>query len=145
MVALAIFIVLNTFLMNLGERQGQLAILRAIGATRRQIQKLLLGEALAMGVAGAVLGCLLGLVGAYLLLQAMAQLAVSTPLPLRLSFLPFALAIVLGIGVALAATYLPVRRASKVSPMVSVHRATNRSGMPYSVSRESFIFLTSPS
>ncbi len=123
MVALAIFIVLNTTLMNLGERQSQLAILRAIGATRQQIQRLLLTESLAMGIIGALLGSGVGLLGSRILLGAMAQLAASTPLPLELSPFPFVWAIALGIGVSLAATYIPIRRASKVSPMEALRVA----------------------
>ena len=50
--ALAFFTILNTFLMNVGERRRQLAVLRAIGATRRQLIRMLLLEGLAMGVVG---------------------------------------------------------------------------------------------
>ncbi|TMQ33052.1 MAG: FtsX-like permease family protein [Planctomycetota bacterium] len=39
------FVILNAFLMNLGERRRQFAILRALGATRRQVTRLLLREA----------------------------------------------------------------------------------------------------
>src|SRR5205807_569538 len=49
------FVILNAFLMNLGERRRQLAILRALGATRRQITRLLLREALLLGLAGTAL------------------------------------------------------------------------------------------
>ena len=107
MVALAIFIVLNTFQMNLSERRTRLAVLRAVGATRRQILQMLLSETLAMGVVGAVFGCLLGLAGAHLLLRVMARLSASAPIPLQLSCAPFVLAMLLGIGVAVLATYLP--------------------------------------
>src|SRR5262249_11341692 len=50
------FVILNAFLMNLGERRRQLAILRALGATRRQITRLLLREAVWLGVTGTALG-----------------------------------------------------------------------------------------
>ncbi len=63
MIGLALFTIFNTFLMNVGERRKQLAVLRAIGATRRQIIRMLLLEGLAMGLVGTVLGSLLGLVG----------------------------------------------------------------------------------
>src|SRR5207249_3208816 len=54
------FVILNSFLMNLGERRRQLAILRALGTTRRQVTQLLLREALLLGLAGTVLGIGLG-------------------------------------------------------------------------------------
>ena len=50
--ALAFFMILNTFLMNVGERRRQLAVLRAIGATRRQIIRMLLLEGLVDGRRG---------------------------------------------------------------------------------------------
>ena len=62
--ALAFFTILNTFLMNVGERRRQLAVLRAIGATRRQIIYMLLLEGLSMGVVGTVLGTAAGVGGA---------------------------------------------------------------------------------
>ena len=121
---MAIFIVLNTFLMNLGERRAQLAILRAVGATQWQIRRVLLAESLVMGVVGSVLGALLGWGGARLLLGTMAKWAESAPFELHLSWPPFALAGGLGIGVALLGTWLPVRRAGRISPMEAVRAGT---------------------
>ncbi len=68
---LAIFMIFNTFLMNVSERRRQLAILRAIGATRGQITGMLLGEGLMMGVVGTLTGATVGLGGACLLMKAM--------------------------------------------------------------------------
>jgi putative ABC transport system permease protein len=117
---LATFIVLNTFLMNLGERRRALAILRAVGATRKQVRRMLLAEGAMMGLVGAVLGTPLGIAGAHLLLQAMAQLAASSPAPLEWTPLPFLLAAALGPGMAMAAVYFPARLAEKVSPMEGI-------------------------
>src|SRR5262249_11161820 len=55
------FVILNAFLMNLGERRRQLAILRALGATRGQVTRLLLREAILLGLAGTVVGIGVGL------------------------------------------------------------------------------------
>jgi putative ABC transport system permease protein len=49
---LAVFIIANTFLMNIGERRQQLAVLRAVGATRGQVVRMLLGEGAVLGVVG---------------------------------------------------------------------------------------------
>src|SRR5262249_62021962 len=54
------FVILNAFLMNLGERRRQLAVLRALGATRGQVTRLLLREALLLGAAGTLLGLAAG-------------------------------------------------------------------------------------
>src|SRR5204862_148949 len=61
--------ILNTFLMHLHERRRQLALLRAVGATRRQVVGLVLRQALLLGGAGALVGLPLGLAGAFGLLR----------------------------------------------------------------------------
>ncbi len=48
----ATFVILNTFLLNLGERRKQVAILRSLGASRVQVLHLLLRETLALGLVG---------------------------------------------------------------------------------------------
>ncbi len=53
--------VLNTMLMSVFERTGELALLRALGWRRGRVMTLVLGEALAITVLGAILGNLLGL------------------------------------------------------------------------------------
>ncbi len=115
--ALAVLMILNTFLMNVRERRHQLAVLRAIGATRRQILGMLLREGLALGIVGTVLGCLVGLLGAAQLTRALSQVY-ATDLP-RVQFDPasFAVAACLGPAMALVATLIPAYQAARVSPL----------------------------
>jgi putative ABC transport system permease protein len=117
MIVLAVFTIFNTFLMNVGERRRQLAVLRAIGATRRQIMRMLLLEGLAMGLAGTVLGSLVGLGGAYGLTQAMGQVYGTTMPALRITPGPFIVAAFLGPGISLLAMFIPARIAGKISPL----------------------------
>jgi putative ABC transport system permease protein len=114
---LAGFIILNTALMNVSERRRQLAIMRAIGATRRQIMRLVVGESLAMGLLGTVLGALLGLGGANLLTGALARILQITVPAITVTPTPLVLAGVFGIGVALLGATIPARRAGRVSPL----------------------------
>ena len=58
----AIFIIANTFLINVTQRRRQIGIMRAIGATRSQIAGMIFREALMMGIIGTILGSLLGIV-----------------------------------------------------------------------------------
>ncbi|MEN6457855.1 MAG: FtsX-like permease family protein [Thermoguttaceae bacterium] len=116
-VLLAIFMILNTFLMNVGERRRQLAVLRAIGATRRQIIHTLLLEGLVMGLVGTALGIIAGLGGAQLLTQSMGRVY-STAMPaLRITLTPFLIAGVLGPAVSLLAMLIPAWLAGRVSPL----------------------------
>jgi putative ABC transport system permease protein len=116
----AAFIVLNTFLLNLGERRRQLAILRALGATRRQVTGLLLRELLMLGLAGSAAGCGAGLGLALVLLGAVGQfLGISLPRP---SLTPggFLGALLLGPAAALVATLLPAWHAGRRPPLAEL-------------------------
>lgn len=113
----AAFVIFNTFLMNVTDRRRQLAILRAIGGTRRQVMRLLLREGLLLGVVGTLVGVPLGLGGAYLLTKTMEQLLQTTLPAAHLAVGPYVLAAALGVGVSLLATYLPARQAGRISPL----------------------------
>jgi putative ABC transport system permease protein len=52
--------VTNTMMMSVTERQHELGLLRAVGATRRQIRVIVAGEAALMGLIGAALGVIVG-------------------------------------------------------------------------------------
>jgi putative ABC transport system permease protein len=114
------FVVLNAFLMNLGERRRQLAILRALGATRGQITRLLLREAICLGLTGTALG-----IGAGALLAAVSLRVVAGTMGLSVrelgwSLEPFLGAALVGPGMCLAATFLPARRAGHTAPLTAL-------------------------
>ena len=112
----AMFIIANTFLINITQRRRQLGIMRAIGATRSQIARLIYSEALVTGILGTILGSLIGVVAARYLTEAMGMLY-DTDLPAAgLSPLPFVFAAIFGIGVSLLGAALPARRASHLQP-----------------------------
>ncbi len=113
---IAAFIIFNTFQMAVGERRRQLGILRAIGATRRQVSLLILREGILLGLIGTVVGTAVGIFGAKLLTQGTEQLLQTTMPPIQVTILPFVLAIVFGLGLSLAAVFIPARRAGRLSP-----------------------------
>ncbi|MBN1395615.1 MAG: ABC transporter permease [Pirellulales bacterium] len=120
MIILGLFTIFNTYLMNVGERRRQLAVMRAVGATRGQITRMLLLEGLAMGFAGTLFGSLLGLGGAYLLADAMSRVF-STPMPpLQITAGTFILAAGLGPVISLLAMFIPTWIASRISPLESM-------------------------
>ncbi|MBN2578368.1 MAG: ABC transporter permease [Pirellulales bacterium] len=116
-ILLAIIMILNTFLMNVGERRRQLAILRAIGTTRGQIIRMLLGEALTLGVAGTALGCVLGIGGAMLLTAAMSRIYAGSIPPLRITPLPFLVVAVLGPAISVVGAFFPTMIACMITPI----------------------------
>ncbi len=116
-ILIAIFIIYNTFQMAVGERRKQLGILRAVGATRGQVQWMILREALWISIVGSVAGCLLGVWGANYLNQ-VTELLMNVKLPgTQLTPLPFVVAVAVGIAVSLLGALAPARRASRVDPL----------------------------
>ena len=123
-VLVGIFLIFNTFSMLVAQRTRQLGLLRAIGASRRQVNRSVLTEALLLGVVGSTLGIAAGVGLAVGLVKLMAL----TGMQLDLSQLDFAwstpvVGYTVGILVTLVSGYLPARRASRVSPMAAMRDA----------------------
>lgn len=134
MLLMGSFIILNTFLMNLGERRRQLAIMRAIGATRWQLTAMLVKEALFLGVIGTVVGIVLGLGLAYLLNDSLSVALEATLPKIRevMTWQPFAYAVLVGLGISLVGVLIPAWRAGQVSPLEGMSHVSREdlSGMP---------------
>lgn len=129
---LATIVILNTFLMNVGERRRQLAILRALGTTRRQITWMLLREGLVLGLVGTVAGILLGLGGAYGLSLAMARAYNASVNALEITAQPFLLAGILGPGMAMIAMFVPAYLAGRVTPLEGMRPLVTETTSPAS-------------
>ncbi|MBI4880818.1 MAG: FtsX-like permease family protein [Planctomycetes bacterium] len=126
------FIVLNTFHMNLAERRRQLAVLRAIGVTRRQVMGLLLREALLLGTAGTLVGLVLGVLFSFGMTRGMGDLLLMDLPGLQVTWEPLLTGLIVGIGTTLAATYLPARQAGRREPLEELcsHRRTDVGARP---------------
>ena len=136
-VVLAFIIIVNTFLMNISERRGQIAILRAVGAMRRQVVPRLPPRGVGDGTARvALLGCGLGLPGGYLLTKLFMRLNVSEPPPVVLSPWPFVLAIVLRLALLVLAAASPAWLTTRVEPLEAMRpdigHVRNRGELPVS-------------
>lgn len=140
----SVFIITNTFLMNLSQRRRQLAIMRAIGATRRQIMSVIYGEALLMGALGTGLGIGVGVGGAHLLTRAMGQLFQAPLPPVTVTLWPILAGIALGIGVSLMGAIIPARQASRLTPQEALTKgiATDVESVPKFVTRAGIIGFT---
>jgi len=68
-IVVMLFAVANTLLISVHGRRGEIGILRAIGASKRQNQKTVLLEAIILGIAGVVYGTILGLLITYIFLK----------------------------------------------------------------------------
>lgn len=143
--ALAGFVIANTFFMNVAERRRQLGILRAIGATRRQVMALVLSEGMLLGLAGVLLGIPLGVGGTRLLALAMERILDVTLPVSELAIGPYVLAAALGMAVSVLASYLPARKASRVSPMEAINGAVQQDseGVPRAATMAGAVILFS--
>ncbi|WP_460406762.1 FtsX-like permease family protein [Actinophytocola sediminis] len=108
------FVIANTFAMLVTQRVRQFALLRAVGATRRQVRRAVLLEAAALGAAGATGGVLLGvgLAFASTLSQEDSHFTVS-PLGILAGY-------AVGVGVTVVAAYGSARRAATVAPVAAL-------------------------
>ncbi|MFF9626823.1 ABC transporter permease [Streptomyces griseosporeus] len=126
------FIIANTFTMLVAQRTKELALLRAVGASRRQVTRSVLVEAFVVGAVAGVAGLVAGIgIGAGLK-ALMGTLGATVPDgPLVVSPGTVATALVVGVVVTMLAAWLPGRRAAKIPPvaaMSSVHaKATTKS------------------
>ncbi|MFD4258477.1 ABC transporter permease [Streptomyces sp. NPDC058534] len=126
------FIIANTFTMLVAQRTRELALMRAVGASRRQVTRSVLIEAFVVGVVAAVTGLLAGIgIGAGLRAMMGSLGAVVPEGPLVISPGTIVAALVVGVLVTMLAAWLPGRRAAKIPPvaaMSSVHaKATTKS------------------
>lgn len=127
-----IFLISNTFTMLVAQRTKEIALMRAVGASRKQITRSVLAEAAVVGLVASVIGFVLGIGLAVGLRSGMAAFEMKVPDgPLILSATPVLAAIGVGVLITMFAAWLPGRRAAKIPPvaaMSSVHAvATTKS------------------
>ncbi|GAB2645704.1 ABC transporter permease [Kribbella swartbergensis] len=115
------FLIVNTFAMLVAQRSRELAMLRAIGASRGQVTATVLVEALVIGALGSTLGLLLGIGVAAGLRFLYRMLELSIPdSSLQISAATVVACYLIGIGVTVAAAYPAARRAGKLPPMAAL-------------------------
>jgi putative ABC transport system permease protein len=110
-VLVSLFGIVNTLVLSIYERTHELGMMRAIGASRRQIRQMIRYESLITGLIGGVLGLLIGVIGAVLV----ATLALSGSG--YVISIPVGTLVILLIASAFAgllAAQLPARRAAKL-------------------------------
>jgi putative ABC transport system permease protein len=103
--------IVNTLTVSVLERVRELGVLRAAGMTRGQVRRTVVVEAGILGIVGAALGIVAGLIAAAVLVL----LAGGGPLVLDVPWLPILTAVVLGIGISMVAAWYPARLASRLA------------------------------
>lgn len=113
--------ILNTFSITATQRTAELAVLRALGATRGQVLRAVLLEALLVGLAGSAAGIIIGPLAAVLIRALLDAAGENLPSTLLVVELRTALiGVGTGVAVSLAAALLPALRASRAAPLEAV-------------------------
>lgn len=115
-------VIANTFTITVAQRTSELALLRAVGATRPQVRRMVVFEALVLGLVASVLGVLTGLGLAAALLALGRRSALDIPLPATITVPTSAVVVplVVGLLVTVLAALLPAARATRVSPLAAM-------------------------
>lgn len=115
------FLIVNTFSILVAQRSRELALLRAIGASRRQVARSVLVEAGLVGFVGSAVGIGLGILLAVAIRWVFSRVGLDLgPTDLVLRSRTVVVALVVGVVVTLAAAYLPARRAGSVPPVAAM-------------------------
>lgn len=113
-----VFIIANTFTMLIAQRSREIALLRAVGASRRQVVRSVLIEAGVLGLVASALGFALGVgiaTGLRPLLNASGAGLPEGPLVISTDAVLWSLAV--GVLVTVLAAWLPSRRAARIAPI----------------------------
>jgi len=117
----SIFIIANTFNIVMSQRVRELGLLRAVGATPKQVKRAVLGEAFIVGLLASAIGLVVGLGLAYGM-EAMLN-AVGAELPAfgkPLSAVTAAIGMGVGVGVTMLSAWVPARKAGRTSPITAI-------------------------
>jgi putative ABC transport system permease protein len=120
----AVFLVAATFSFSVLQRRRELGLLRAIGATPRQLHRMLTGEALLVGVVAGLTGVALGTLGAPVMGSVLVDGGFEPAgFTVRTEPLALAAAFLTGLIVTVAGVWLAARRAARAGPLEALRTA----------------------
>jgi putative ABC transport system permease protein len=117
----AAIVIYNTFTILVTQRARELALLRCVGATRRQVFAGVLTESLLAGAAASAVGVLAGLGLGWAVQRLLGAFGANVPGgPPILSLSTVAISVTLGLAATLGAALLPARTATRVAPVAAL-------------------------
>ena len=145
-IALIVFgsvsLIYNAFSISVSERTRQFGLLSSVGATRKQLRRMVLFEALAVSIVGIPLGILVGIggIGITLLLigdKFFSIVRVDIPMRLCVSWQAVVIAAVIALVTVLISAWIPSKRATSVSAVEAIRQSMDIkvSGRPVRTSK----------
>ena len=115
------FIINNVFAITIGQRLRELALLRAVGATGRQVRRMIVVEAVVMSSAATIIGIGGGIVVARLMIAGFNAAGLGFPESATIITLRTVIAAFLvGVGITVASVIVPARRAGRIPPVAAM-------------------------
>jgi putative ABC transport system permease protein len=109
-------LIMNVMLIAVSQRRQEIGLLKAVGATRRQIRAVFLSEAMVLASLGALGGLLVGYAGSFLIRQLYPMLPALAPA------WAVAAALLTALSTSVVFTLLPARRAARLDPVLALSR-----------------------
>ncbi|GEA89938.1 ABC transporter permease [Cellulomonas cellasea] len=121
----AALVIANTFQVLVAQRTRTLALLRCVGALRRQVRRSVLVEAAILGSVASLVGLVTGTVLAQVALLVLQRVDLDVPLPGTVTLTPWVVLVPLAVGtsVTVLAALLPARAATRVAPVAALRPA----------------------
>ncbi len=115
------FTIFNTFSIIVGQRTRELALLRILGASRRQVFRSVVAEAAIVGLLASLIGLALGVLGALGLEALLKGFGITLPSSgLVFQSRTVIVALLVGVGVTVVSALSPARRAVRIPPVAAL-------------------------
>ena len=123
-ICVAIFVMIGTFAFVTDQRRRELGLLRTVGATPRQVRRMIIVEAVALGVVASAVGCALGILGAGSLKTWMIDHQVApTWFTTHITAPPLIIAFAVGLASAIVGSVASSWRSARVRPTEALRDA----------------------
>lgn len=124
----SISLIYNAFSISVAERTKQFGLLSSVGATKKQLRRMVVSEALMVSAIGIPLGILAGVGGIGITLFFVGnkfEALIGYPIPLKLSVsvLSLVIAVVIALLTVLISAIVPSKRATKVSAIEAIRQS----------------------